>query len=213
MAKTIDRLRHSTDARRYDARARGVVALAALAVVAVGLVGCPFAGLPSSTALSATERVTVSASTSVETALDAGGASLADSTWAIYKTSDDTLLFRIAFGSAGQAERIFDNFVFAQPWLGSEIIPDGQGHATAFPGGTYVSGAYTAEQDSNVGVHGVIHGVLLGTHLGTATLSLSGTIDGDRIDGTMARTVTIFADTPFAAPGDAEFEAYALRER
>jgi hypothetical protein len=26
------------------------------------------------------------------------------------------------------------------------------------------------------------------------------------------RTVTIFADTPFPAPGNAEFDAYALRE-
>ena len=189
------------------------IASMACAIGLVGLIGCAFVGLPNSAVLSETEFVTVAVSTSVETPLGAGASALADSTWAIYKSSDDSLLFRIGFGSNGEVERLFDSFVFAQPWLGSEIIPDAQAHPTVFVGGSYISGAYAAEAGDTVGVLGVIHGLLLGTHLGTATLSFSGAIDNERIDGTMARTVTIFSSTPFPAPGDARFDAYALRER
>lgn len=109
--------------------------------------------------------------------------------------------------------RLFDSFVFGDSWLGSEIIADTESHPTAFAGGTYLSGAYAAEEGQNVGVLGVLHGLLAGVHLGTATLGFSGPIEGDRIDGTMVRTVEVFADTPFEAPGNAEFDAYAIRER
>lgn len=184
-----------------------------LTIAVAGLAGCPFAGLPDSTALSDTEPVPVAEGRTVEAALGAGAPSLANSTWAIHKASDDTLVFRIALGPEGQVERLFDSFVLGNPWLGTEIIPDGQPHPTAFEGGSYISGAYAAEEDGRAGILGVIHGLLLGVHVGTATLSFSGAVDGDRIDGPMVRTVTTFADTPFPAPGDAQFDAYALRER
>ncbi len=191
----------------------GAIGLMGLACGVIGLAGCPFAGLPDSTALSETESVPIRDGVTVEVPLGAGAPGAADSTWAIHKADDDSLLFRIALGSNGEIERFFDSFVFAKEWLGSEVIPDTQVHPTDFPGGSYIAGGYVGEQDGRVGVLGVVHGLLLGAHLGTATLSFSGPIDGDRIDGTMVRTVTVFAKTPFPAPVDAEFDAYALRER
>ena len=189
-----------------------IAAMVACALTLPALTGCPLLGLPGSTAFSTAEFVPVAAGTTVEATLGAGASRLADSTWALYRASDDTLLFRIEFGSNGEVVRLFDSFVFAQPWLGSEIVANGQAHPTAFTGGSYVSGAYVAESGDDVGVLGVIHGLLWGAHLGTATLSFSGPVVGDRIDGPMQRTVTTFADTPFPAPGDAAFDAYALRE-
>lgn len=189
------------------------IRLGALAIVMIGQAGCPSVGLPDSASFAAVESVTVAPNVTVETPVGAGASGLADSTWAIYTASDDSLLFRMTFGSSGEVERLFDSFVFAKEWLGSEIIPDTQAHSTDFPGGSYLSGAYAAEQDGSVGVLGVVHGLLLGAHLGSATLGFSGPVVGDRIDGTMTRTVTIFAKTPFSAPGDAEFDAYAMRER
>jgi hypothetical protein len=184
----------------------------ALVGVAFALIGCPFAALPESAGLSDVETVTLADGVTVEVPLGAGAPGLADSTWAIYRAEDDALLFRIVFGSDGEVKRLYDSFVFAREWLGSEIIPDGRDHSTDFPGGSYVSGAYAAEQEGSVGVLGVLHGLLLGAHVGTATLSLSGTVNGGRIDGKMIRTVSVFAETPFPAPGDAEFAAYAVRE-
>ncbi len=184
----------------------------ALVGVAFAFIGCPFAALPGSATLSDVVSVTVADGVTVDTPLGAGTSSLADSTWAVYRAADDSLLFRITFGADGEVERLYDSFVFAREWLGSEIIPDGQAHATDFPGGSYVSGAYAAEREGSVGVLGVLHGLFLGAHVGTATLSLSGSVDGDRIEGTMIRTVSVFAETPFPAPGDAEFAAYAVRE-
>jgi hypothetical protein len=183
-----------------------------LAALAIGLTGCPFLALPDTAALLPVEEVTVADGVAVPTPLGAGAAGLADSTWAVYRADDDTLLFRVTFGPDGEIVRIFDSFVFAREWLGSVVIPDGEPHSTAYLGGRYVSGAYAAEQDGDVGVLGVLHGLLRGTHLGTATLSFYGPLGDDRIDGTMARTVMVFAATPFPAPGDAEFAAYALRE-
>lgn len=203
----------STNRRQTDSRTMTrAIKLVGLALAGVCVAGCPSAGLPGSAAFSETESVTVGDGVPVEVALGAGAPSLADSTWAIRKATDDSLLFRMTFGSNGEVERLFDSFVLAKEWLGSEIIPDTQAHSTDFPGGSYVSGAYAAEQDGSVGVLGVVHGLLLGAHLGTATLGFSGPVVGDRIDGTMIRTVTIFAETPFSAPGDAEFDAYARRE-
>jgi len=184
----------------------------ALAMVLTVLVGCPFAGRPPGVLFPESVLVPVAPGTTVETTLGAGAPSLANSTWALYRADDDTLLFRIAFGPGGEVERLFDSFVFAKEWLGSKIIPDTQSHPTDFPGGSYVSGAYAAQQDGSVGVLGILHGGLSRAHLGTATLSFSGTVEDDRIDGMMARTVTIFAATPFPPPDDAEFQAYALRE-
>jgi len=182
------------------------------ALAAIGLTGCPSAGLPDSAAFFKIEAVTVAEGVAVETPLGAGASSLANSTWAIYKATDDALLFRIELGSNGDVERIFDSFVFASEWLGPEIVPDTNAHPTDFPGGSYISGAYTAEQDGSVGVLGVLHGLMFGAHLGTATLSFSGPLHGDRIDGMMSRTVTILAETPFAPPCGVEFDAYALQE-
>jgi len=189
------------------------IGLVGVAVVVIGLTGCPTVEPPNSTTFSAAALVTVADGVMVEVPLGAGAPSLADSSWALYRADDDTLLFRADFGTEGQIERLFDSFVFAKEWLGSQIVPDTRAHPTDFPGGSYVAGAYAAEQDGGIGVLGVVHGLLLGTHLGTATLSFSGAVVGDRIDGPMIRTVTIFADTPFPAPGDTEFDAYALRER
>lgn len=194
-------------------RVAGKVGLAGLAFVTLGLTGCLSAVLPDSATISQVETVTVGDGVTVESPLGAGAASLAHSTWAIHKASDDSLLFRVEFGSDGEVMRIFDSFVFASEWLGSEIVPDTNAHPTDLAGGSYISGAYATEQDDRVGVLGVLHGLLLGTHLGTATLSFSGSLQGDRIDGAMIRTVKIFTETPFDPPGDAEFDAYALQER
>ena len=199
--------------RRVLVRVIRPIELAAFAIIVTGLVGCPSAAPPSSIRFSETEIVPIAGGTGLEAALGAGAPSLADSTWSIHKASDDTLLFRMVFGSDGEVERLFDSFVFASEWLGSDVITDAKSHPTAFAGGTYLCGAYAAEDGENVGVLGILHGVFLGAHLGTATLSFSGAIDGDRIDGVMVRTVKTFAETPFSAPGDAEFDAYALRER
>lgn len=187
------------------------IELFALAIVISAVVGCPLLRSPSTPGFAATEPVTVAPGKTVEVALGAGAPSLADSTWSIHRADDDTLLFRIEFGPQGQVVRLFDSFVFGDPWLGSEIIADTDSHPTAFAGGSYLSGAYAAETDDGVGVLGVLHGRLLGAHVGTATLEFSGAIDGDRIDGTMVRTVEVFAETPFPAPSNAEFAAYALR--
>ncbi len=166
MTSTIKQQEHS----RKTARSMGFVALALLAA---GLTGCPLVGLPDSKVFSATELVTVSDGMTVEVPLGAGAPSLADSTWAVHRTDDDSLLFRITFGSNGEVERLFYSFVFAEGWLGDEIIPDTRARPSEFPGGSYLSGAYTAEQDDSVGVLGVLHGLLLSSHLGTATLSFS----------------------------------------
>ena len=199
--------------RRVLGRVTRPIGLVILVIVATGLTGCPSAAPPSTTGFAETEFVPVAADTTVEAPLGAGAQSLADSTWAIHKAEDDSLLFRIVFGPEGQVERLFDSFVLAQPWLGSEVIADAQARPTVFAGGSYLFGAYTAELGDNVGVLGVIHGVLLGTHLGTAKVSFSGAMDDDRIDGRIVRKIEVFADTPFQAPGDAEFDAYALREQ
>jgi len=188
-------------------------ALLGLVCVAINLAGCSPAAPPESVAFLETESVTVSDNAAIPARVGAGAPSLADSSWAVYRAVDDVLLFRIEFGSDGEVERLFDNSVFAKEWLGPEIIPDMVPRSTDFPGGSYVSAAYAAEHDASAGVLGVLHGLLLGAHLGTATLSFSGAVDGNRTDASMIRTVTVFADTPFPAPGDAEFEAYALRER
>lgn len=202
---TVLHLRH----RLHKSRHFGMLGFCA---VAISVSGCPYAGLPDSATFSPTETVTLGVGVTKEALLGAGAPSMADSTWALYRADDDTLLFRVIFGVDGQVERLIDSFVFAREWLGSEIIVDTQTHPTDFPGGAYVSGAYTAELDGNVGVLGVIHGLLFGAHLGTATLSFSGCVLEDRIDGPLIRTVTIFAETPFPAPGNAEFEVYALKE-
>jgi hypothetical protein len=174
--------------------------LLGLAFVAIAPTGCFLVRLPDSATLPAVEPVTVADGVTVQALLGAGAPSLTDSTWAVYKADDDSLLFRIEFGSSGEVTRIFDSFVFAREWLGSEVIPDGQARPTDFPGGRYVSGAYAAEQGGSVGVLGILHGLLLSTHLGTATLGFSGPVEGDRIDGTMIRTVMILAETPPAMP-------------
>lgn len=182
-----------------------------LLTAAAALPGCPPV-VPTGSSLAQSELVPLASMNPAEAALGSGAPTLANSVWAIRKTDDDTLVFRIAFGSQGEVTRIFDSFVFGAPWLGDEIIPDTVPHSTVFVGGQYESGAYVAEQGNVVGVLGVLHGSVLGIHIGTATLSFSGSLVNDRIDGAMSRTVTAIDDTPFPAPGDAEFAAYALRE-
>ncbi len=196
--------------RRFPSRALARLAFLSLALLT--LAGCPLAPIPDTAALAAREPVSISSDQTVEASLGSGAPSLSDSTWAVYRTSDEVLLFRIQFGPNGEVERLFDSFVFAQPWLGNEIVADGQPHATAFPGGSYISGAYASEEDDRIGVLGVLHGLLAGLHLGTARLSLYGLFDGDRFTGTMIREVVVLAETPFSAPGDAEFAAHAIRE-
>ena len=113
-----------------------LVAVAGLTLVAIRITACSPTVLPDSAAFAEVESVTVGDSVTVDASLGAGALSVADSTWAVYKASDDSLLFRIEFGPGGEVERLFDSFVFASEWLGSEIIPDTKSHATDFPGGS-----------------------------------------------------------------------------
>ncbi len=198
--------------RSCQVRSKSLIRLLLYAPILAMGAGCTSFPVPTSATLEGNAAVAVSADQSKSVALGTGAAQLANSVWAMYRQSDDTLIFRVRFGSTGEIVEIFDNFIFAQPWLGSLVVPDGLPHPTAFPFGQYVSGGYVAEDGNRVGVLGVLHGILLGQHLGTATLGFFGTRTGDRIDGTMTRTVMIFGATPFEPPGDAQFDAYALRE-
>jgi len=210
LENTVVKLRNMKRGSARRVASGGGVSVVSL--VTMLLTGCPSSVLPDSATFSEIEAVTVAEGVTAATTLGAGAASLADSTWSIHKASDDSLLFRIEFGSNGEVERVFDSFVFAKEWLGSEIIPDTQAHDTDVPGGRYISGAYAAERNGSVGVLGVIHGILLGAHIGTATLSFWGPFEAERINGTMNRNVTVFAETPFLPPRDAVFDAYALRD-
>jgi hypothetical protein len=197
---------------RHDRRISSSTAIVALAILLAGITGCPLVAVPDTAGFSESELVALGPDTVVETPLGAGAPSLANSTWAVHRTEDDSLLFRLEFGPDGELQRVFDSFVLAQPWLGSEVMADTQAHATVYPGGSYIFGAYAAEQDDNFGILGHIHGLLLGTHLGTGTISFFGPLGNERVDGTFVRTVTIIADTPFPAPGDARIDVYALRQ-
>ena len=100
----------STNRQQADSRTfTRAIKLVGLALAGICVTGCPSPGLPSSVTFSEAESVTVGDGVSVEVALGAGAPSLADSTWAIHKASDDSLLFRIVFGSNGEAERLFDS--------------------------------------------------------------------------------------------------------
>jgi len=189
-------------------RACSRLSIAAMLVLS----GCGIVAVPPTASLAPVESVALSTDASTSAALDSGAAGLANSLWTMRMAADDSLIFRVRFGERGQIVEITDNFIFAQPWLGSAITPDGAARPAALPGGQYVSGGYVAEQMDRIGVLGVLHGIWLGQHLGTARLEFFGLRSGDRIDGTMIRTVTIFGVTPFPAPGNAEFGAYATRE-
>ena len=152
----------STNRRQTDSRTMTrAIKLVGLALAGVCVAGCPSAGLPGSAAFSETESVTVGDGVSVEVALGAGAPSLADSTWAIRKATDDSLLFRMTFGSNGEVERLFDSFVLAKAWLGSALIPSPQAHSTDFPRGTYAPGPYAPQLDRTVRCRGFLTALLL----------------------------------------------------
>ncbi len=195
----------------WIARIRPPFAACATSCAIFSISGCG-SRVPASAALADVEEVRLSEGESAEVALGAGALSLADSVWGLYKSEDDSLLFRVRFGGSGEIVEVFDSFVLGQPWLGSSVTPDGQPHATEFAGGRYVAGGYCAEQSGRIGVVGVIHGLLSGAHLGTARVAFYGPLADDPIDGTFERRVTILGETPFTPPGDATFAAYAVLE-
>lgn len=184
--------------------------LVAVSLPVLALAGCGLA--LTSDLLAPFEPVLVGGEVT-DTALGSGAAALAGSVWAVYRTADDQLLFRLRFDSAGRLVEVFDNRVFGQPWLGETVVPDGVSHPTGFAGGSYVSGAYVAGRGADVGVLGILHGFLNGERPGSVRLTFSGAVAGDQITGTLDRSVEIFAPTPFPPPDDAQIPAYGLREQ
>ncbi len=185
--------------------------------------GCYDASLPQSM------MVVLSAQATLEAPLDSGPDTFANSTWAMYEAREsngqrsalpDKLLIRIEFGPDGQIARAFDNVAFGADTIGLELVPDGEVHATPFPGAAYVAGSYGGRDGENVGFAASGHFLIGPSSAATATIYAYGTLNqaGDRIDGVLGYDLVvapIFEELLMDITSSIKTErrVYAVRER
>jgi len=147
----------------------------------------------------------------IAAAINSGPQALANTTWAIYRASNDEFLVRIQFGENGKIERFFDNLIYYPTFLGNEIISDNQSHPMLSPpGATYVAAAAGHSQGNDFGATLNMQSYLYGILVVTGNAKVKGTIDGDRFDGTFSYKSGV--PSWFGTPSD-EYLIYGLREQ
>jgi hypothetical protein len=151
--------------------------------------------------------------TSVEVQQGTGPASLADSAWRCFRTTEagqGMAFVTIRFGPDGGLES-FEDSLIAQEIFGATVTFDGARHATAQNGLTYAASTYGAETADGTGFSfmGRLIAYMGGIQVGYATATAVATIspdDPDTMTGTFSYSTRV--TLPIEIPGanmDEEF--------
>ena len=135
--------------------------------------------------------------------MGSGVISLADSDWDFFRGTGDpggAAFVRVRFGSDGNLESFLDNTI-ASEIFGSEIVFDGQRHATAQPPLEYAAATYGAETSDSTGFtfEGRLSAYAAGFEAATATATAMAEFDDSDpniVRGTFSFTsqVLLFAE-------------------
>ncbi len=155
-------------------------------IVGAALFMCVTAGCGGGGSLPDTVTVELPDGTSAVVSLGAGVPSLADSTWQFYQSfgSGQSLPFMlITFGPQGDLAS-FENNSIAPEIFGDTILFDGERHATAQAGLSYVAATYGAETSDATGFafQGLLTAYAAGFKAAEATTIASGTFAPDDPD-------------------------------
>lgn len=149
-----------------------------LSALAPFLGGCWDAGLPGTLDVGLPDGSIVAA------VRGSAAASLANSQWAIYEDPDDPyLLFKVEFGPHGELVRLFDNRIMPET-IGNELVGDGTVRPIVLAGLAYVGASYAGQNDSGLGFSAFCSVLLGPLQVGTGTFHFTGTLNGDRLEGT-----------------------------
>ncbi len=191
-------------------RARTSLTFSILALSSLVASGCGIGGA----ALPEGVSVRLPDDSTAQAALGVGPQSLANSSWEFFRAADDRLITRVRFNADGGVEELFDNRAVAAEVFGAQILCDGKSHATQTEGLTYSAGSYGAENASGFSFQMRAVAKYTGIEVGTGTATISGSHDGQRMDGTFGfkTTLTSIAATilPKEAAASDEFAFYAL---
>ncbi|MGD2108122.1 MAG: hypothetical protein PVI86_01895 [Phycisphaerae bacterium] len=147
--------------------------------------------------------------TEVEVTEGAGVASLADTTWQFYQSVNGArgaVFLKITFGPQGNLEGFKDNTI-APEIFGSEILFDGEKHATGLEGVSYAASTYGAETSDGTGFTfaGRMTAWFGPIVAGEATADATGNFDPDDPD-TMTGTFAFSTDVSFFEIPEAELD-------